>query len=145
MDKKSIVTLANPKREYEGRHGKIHVSEICFENGDKGEYGSKSPGQTKFVIGQEAEYTITPREGFPSTIKPVYQQRGGGGAGIWNKNERRPTNNRSFALAYAKDIAVAMIRSGQPLESFGGTTGIIAIATKFNIFLENKNGTGNEI
>lgn len=137
--KKSKVIIAVQTREYTGRNGQIFCHSITFENGDVGEYGSQKQQQTKFVVGQEAEYTITPNSNpaFAAKVKPVYAPQQGG-PGVWKQGERRPTNNRSFALAYAKDIAVAMIRSGKPMEDFGGTNGIIAIAAKFNIFLENK-------
>ena len=58
MEKKDVVTLANYSRSFTTDHGIFFVHAISFSNGDTGEYSSKSQEQTKFVVGQEADYTI---------------------------------------------------------------------------------------
>ena len=57
----------------------MYKSEISFENGDAGEYSSKTREQDKFVVGQETEYEFIDGN-FPK-VKPVYQkpQSFGGG------------------------------------------------------------------
>lgn len=62
------------------KYGTFYRFEIGFENGDSGEYSSKSQDQNKFVIGAEASYTITSRQHNGNTyytIKPAEQQNNG--------------------------------------------------------------------
>ena len=55
---------------WEGKFGMMYKFEIEFENGDCGEYSSKSEQQTKFVEGQEANYEFIGGK-FPK-VKPFY-------------------------------------------------------------------------
>jgi len=79
MIKKSKVTSAQPNGTWEGKFGLMYKNEIGFENGDVGEYSSKTREQDKFVVGQETEYEFIGGN-FPK-VKPVYQkpQSFGGG------------------------------------------------------------------
>ena len=70
MNKKSKVTSVQANGTWEGSYGLMYKYEISFDNSDVGEYSSKSIEQTKFVIGQEVEYTYTGGK-FPK-VKPVY-------------------------------------------------------------------------
>ena len=70
MNKKSKVTSVQSSGTWEGSYGIMYKYEIVFDNGDCGEYSSKSVEQIKFVIGQEVEYTYTGGK-FPK-VKPVY-------------------------------------------------------------------------
>ena len=47
--KKSIVKSVTPNGTWEGQYGLMYKFEIEFENGDVGEYLSKSENQDKFV------------------------------------------------------------------------------------------------
>ena len=60
MTKTSIVKQTTFKREFETQHGKFFEHTIEFNNGDKGEYISRSNPQSKFVVGTEVMYDITP-------------------------------------------------------------------------------------
>ena len=71
MIKKSKVTSAQPNGTWEGKFGLMYKNEISFENGDVGEYSSKTREQDKFVVGQETEYEFIGGN-FPK-VKPVYQ------------------------------------------------------------------------
>jgi hypothetical protein len=86
--KKSKVTRVTSNGTWEGKFGMMYKFEVSFENGDTGEYSSKSQDQTKFVEGQEAEYEYTDGK-FPK-VKPFYAL---------------PTNNGKFNSdrAYRKD------------------------------------------
>lgn len=70
--KKSIVDQVIPNGTWEGRFGLMYKFEIVFENGDVGEYSSKSKDQNKFEVGQEAEYEFTDGK-FPK-VKPHYSK-----------------------------------------------------------------------
>ena len=59
MIKKGVVTQAQANGTWEGKFGLMYKHEITFDNGDSGEYSSKSQDQTKFIDGK-----------FPK-IKPV--------------------------------------------------------------------------
>lgn len=93
---------------------------IEFQDGLKGFYTSKDQNQTKFVVGQETEFSVEEKDGkngkkynkitLPQTQKPF----GGGG---------RPAPEPrvqmiSFAAAYTKDLIVA---GKVPLSEFGVT------------------------
>tara|TARA_R100000479_G_C6395394_1_gene206899 strand:+ start:168 stop:593 length:426 start_codon:yes stop_codon:yes gene_type:complete len=69
MIKKSVVETAQANGTWEGNYGLMYKHEIAFENGDSGEYSSKSPEQNKFVVGQETEYELIPGK-YPK-VKPI--------------------------------------------------------------------------
>ena len=62
QQKRSAVTNVTANGTYNGQYGTLYKFEITFANGDSGEYASKSQNQTKFVVGQETDYTITSKE-----------------------------------------------------------------------------------
>lgn len=98
----SKVTKAEFNREWESPHGMLYYHDIEFEDGTKGQYASKSKDQTKFVVGQSAEYEIAGQDkGGHNKIKPVKQEFGGG---------RRKVNvsaiNGSVAVALATDLYI---------------------------------------
>lgn len=86
MTKTSIVKdIKSAGEPYTGQYGTLYGFYVTFENGDNGKYNSKSPDQTKFVVGQEATYDYIPREYNGKTyytVKPVNPQftQGGGGS-----------------------------------------------------------------
>tara|TARA_R110002020_G_scaffold33808_4_gene102705 strand:- start:500 stop:943 length:444 start_codon:yes stop_codon:yes gene_type:complete len=57
---------------WEGKFGMMYKFEVEFENGDCGEYSSKSKDQTKFIEGQNADYEFIDGK-FPK-VKPFYAQ-----------------------------------------------------------------------
>ena len=72
MIKKSKVTNVQSNGTWEGKFGLMYKFEVEMENGDTGEYSSKSKDQDKFVTGQEVEYEFVGGQ-FPK-VKPVYQK-----------------------------------------------------------------------
>ena len=72
MIKKSKVTSVQNNGTWEGKFGLMYKFEVEFENGDCGEYSSKSQDQTKFVADQETDYEFIDGK-FPK-VKPVYQK-----------------------------------------------------------------------
>ena len=102
--KKAKVSLAQFKSDYEGKYGMMYYHTIEFDNGDKGQYCSKSKEQNKFVVDKEADYTIekTEKNGYTNyTIKPYTENTFQGGGG------KKQSNNASFALSYSKDLVIA--------------------------------------
>ena len=53
---KGKVLKAEPNGSWEGQYGVLYKYTILFDNGDQGEYSSKSDDQNKFVVGEEVEY-----------------------------------------------------------------------------------------
>ena len=70
MIKKSKVTQVTSNGSWEGKYGTMFKFEVSFENGDTGEYSSKSKDQTKFVEGELANYEFVPHEKWPK-VKPI--------------------------------------------------------------------------
>jgi hypothetical protein len=91
---------------------------IEFENGVRGFYSTKNENQTKFVVGQEAEYELEQKQGakgpYNKVKVPQTDFKPGGG-----RPQVEPRIQMiSFAAAYAKDIVVA---GKVPLSDFAVT------------------------
>ena len=67
--KKSVIKSIVPGNPWEGQYGKMYKYTIAFENGDVGEYSSKSDNQNKFIVGQETDYEW--HDGQWPKVKPV--------------------------------------------------------------------------
>lgn len=134
MSKTATVT----KAEYTGKtwtnpDGKtFHFHSIVFDNGDAGEYMSIKSDQTNFKVGEQAEYDLIPKDGYPDKIKPVQSNTGygGGGGKKYNEKDKYP----SFALAYANQLAIANVNSGKVMES----KDVMAVADKYLDWLNSK-------
>ena len=75
--KKAKVVAVNPQGDYQLKDGRtLYKFALTFDNGDTGEYSSVKPDQTKFIVGQEAEYELNATQ-YGNRIKPVYSQGGG--------------------------------------------------------------------
>lgn len=89
--KTSIVNHVEFKKEFDGKYGTSYVFYIEMQNGDKGEYTSKSRDQKKFIVGQEAKYeteTISNEYGTFQKIKPIQENSFGGGVRGRSPEER---------------------------------------------------------
>ena len=73
MNKKSKVTNVQPNGTWEGKFGMMYKFEVSFENGDTGEYSSKSQEQNKFIVGNDTDYEFIDGK-FPK-VKPVWLQQ----------------------------------------------------------------------
>lgn len=125
-------------RPYDGQNGRIYYYDILLENGDRGSIGKKS--DDALSVGQRLTYTA--EEGkFGLKIKE-YREFNGGGAPVRVQGNGGPAGDRnaSFALAYAKDITVALIaKSEKPVAGAYAATVTMEMAEKFLAFLnENK-------
>jgi len=76
--KKSVVKQVTPDGSWDGKFGLMYKFEITMENGDMGQYMSKSKDQNKFTVGAEVDYEY--HDGDYVKIKPhnTFQQTGGG-------------------------------------------------------------------
>lgn len=107
MEKTAKVTNVQPTGGYEGKFGPMYNFNITFDNGDSGQYSSKKEQQDKFVVGNEATYTIE-QNGKYTNIKPVYQQAGysGGKKGGYNSPERLEFDREKFLFEKKKQIMI---------------------------------------
>ena len=80
MIKKSKVKKVQANGTWEGKFGLMYKFEVEFEDGNAGEYSSKTLDQNKFIEGQEMEYEFIDGN-FPK-VKPVYQQQPSFGGGF---------------------------------------------------------------
>jgi hypothetical protein len=131
MQKTSKVTDILQVKPWQGPKGTVYYFSIELANGDKGEIGSKSDDGIK--IGDELNYTLEQTEhGFK--IKKAYQQNGFGGGGF--KGQQRGSS-ASFALSYAKDLAVANIsKADKPMDMSGVTKRVLDTADEFQKWLK---------
>jgi len=105
MIKTSKVTSAQANGTWEGKYGIMYKHEIAFENGDSGEYSSKSADQNKFVVGQETEYEFIDGK-FPK-VKPVNNFQQGGYATVKKGDNREKSIVRQSSLKCATDFVIA--------------------------------------
>ena len=130
MEKKGIVTLAKFNREWTGNYGVMYDHDIVFENGDKGTYSSKSMQQDKFVLGQEADYTIDDSNPqFPSKIKPISTFQPGNNS----RDNENPKRQESIQRQTALKIASECVDINKH-----GIDSLFAVADKFAAWLDNK-------
>lgn len=80
---------------------------VEFDNGQKGFYTSKNPNQTKFIVGNVADYNIEEKQGSKGTYyKITVPQTEGKSFG--GKPQVDPRFQFiGFSCAYAKDLVVA--------------------------------------
>jgi hypothetical protein len=132
MTKTSKVTSAQADGTWNGKYGLMYRYEVAFENGDSGEYSSKSSEQNKFVVGQETEYTIEAGQ-YGNKIKPVSNFQQGGYATVKKGDNREKSIVRQSSLKCATDFVIA---------NGGDETRVIEIADMFTTWvLEDKKPT----
>ena len=124
--KKSIVKSITPNGTWEGSYGLMYKFEIEFENGDVGEYLSKSENQDKFVVGQETEYQF--KDGQYPRVKPIsnFQPKAS-----YSNNNDDTRNEIRFSVAFKGAIDLAS--AGQI-----GIEDIKATTIGFDEFLKEK-------
>ena len=132
MQKKSIVKNVQGNGTWEGKFGLMYKYEVEMENGDMGEYSSKSENQNKFIVGQQVDYEYI--EGKYPKIKPVnnFQPR----ANYSNSNSDVQNNIR-----YAQSLNIANL---QYCHGKIEKNQIDQVANEFFIKLQN-NGKTSEI
>ena len=72
MEKTSKVVSIQANGSWSGTFGEMFKYNLSFENGDTGEYSSKSAQQTKFIIGQLATYIVDVKNPQYPKIKSVF-------------------------------------------------------------------------
>ena len=111
--KKSTPVTITGNGTWESQYGLFYKFEIEMDNGDIGEYSSKSKDQNKFVLGQETEYEWHSRNvngKVYHNIKPVKQEfqpnRSGGGFQKPTNPDRDVQIVRQSSLNRATDLCI---------------------------------------
>jgi len=103
--KTSKVMSVTANGTWDGSYGTMYKFEVVFQNGDVGEYSSKSKDQNKFEVGVEKEYEYTGGK-FPK-VKPVYvnpSTGGGGNFGVGKSDDVQTKIVRQSMLKAAVDF-----------------------------------------
>lgn len=103
---KALIQDVKFLKEFESKFGILYSFKVQYD-GRTGFYNSKSKDQTKFVIGQECEFTEetkTGKNGDYIVIKPPVQNKQSNFGKALNKEKSRYSG---FAVSYAKDLLVA--------------------------------------
>ena len=124
--KKSTVTNVQSNGTWEGQYGLMYKFEVSFQNGDIGEYLSKSENQDKFVVGNETEYQF--KDGQFTRVKPIsnFQPKAS-----YSNNNDDTRNEIRFSVAFKGAIDLAS--AGQI-----GIEDIKATTIGFDEFLKEK-------
>lgn len=136
--KKSKVIGVQANGSWESKYGTFYKFEVDFENGDGGEYSSKSQTQSKFVSGQEAWYTIEGSGKF-AKVKPAQapeqQQSNGGGYSAGSFKGENPETAKRIARMNALTNATNYIMAKGATEL--GELEILNLANAFEDFIMN--------
>ena len=132
MNKKSKVVSVQANGTWEGKYGVMYKYEVAFENGDAGEYSSKSAEQNKFVEGQETEYEFIDGK-FPK-VKPVSNFQQGGFTAAPKNDKVQEYIVKQSSLKCSVDYVIA---------NGGDEARVIELAEMFTAWvLEGKKPTG---
>lgn len=129
MEKTSKVVGVQGNGTFANDYGTFYKWEVDFENGDSGQYNSKTETQSKFVMGQDAKYTLTSREHNGNTyytVKPFFDQNTPGG-GKWQPDP----------LKDARITRMAVLKAAVELAAAGkiNTPDVLAAAGKFEAWV----------
>ena len=103
---KAKITKVEFDQELQTKFGMMFKHKVWYD-GKCADYLSKTKDQKKFITGQEAEFTETPREYNGTTyynIKPVNPS---GNSNFGRALKREQSKYSGFAMSYAKDLVVA--------------------------------------
>jgi len=105
---KALITKVTFKEEKQGKFGMQYNFFIDYD-GKKAYYTSKSREQTKFVEGQECEFTEEKRTSKAGNeyfvVKAIYQQ--GNKSQYGKALQREQSKYSGFACSYVKDLIVS--------------------------------------
>lgn len=134
MEKVSKVKTVNQNaRSYDSKFGKMFVHELAMENGDIGEYSSKTE-TCKFKVGEEMTYTIETNGTFPDKIKPVQKNNNFGGGGNAGGNRYEPKNQEVITALSCLSSASTLYS----LQKDSTPEKVIAAAEQFYAFAMGK-------
>lgn len=122
--KKSKITKVEMLKEWSNPNGTFFPHKVTFENGDVAIANKKT--QNAYSEGQEIQYTLDGVDALGNKRFKEHRED-------TFQGKKKQGSNASFALAYAKDWAVAKITAGTV--NSATTADIIKIADRFNKWL----------
>ena len=116
-----IEAIYKNGQSFDTQYGKLFPFKVTI-NGEEGAYYAKTE-EAKYKVGDEVEYDLQRTDKgnkikIKGTPKPEFKKKGG--------------SNASFALSYAKDLAVAHLAKGNDF----GAKEIIQVADVFKKWLD---------
>jgi len=103
--KTSQVVKCQFKKEWQSKNGPLFSWQVAFDNGDSGEFNTKSPDKGPWEVGEEANYTLEPKDYNGTTYykgtkitpfqqgKPAYS----GGGAKWTPDPEKETRRERWA------------------------------------------------
>ena len=117
--KASKIKSVSFDREWSNPNGIVYYHTVEFENGDKGQVGTKEKMPAKLAVGTEHSYELetTDRGNKIKITQPANSFGGGGGKFVQKPFEH---DAASFAMSYAKDIYIANMSQpiSQPIDLY---------------------------
>jgi hypothetical protein len=107
-EKKSTVSNVQATGTFESQYGIFYKYEVEMENGDLGEYSSKSDSQTKFVIGETVDYEFIDGQ-FPK-IKPISTFQQSSGADFKKSDDYTKEDKKWFELKDRRISKLAILK-----------------------------------
>jgi hypothetical protein len=108
--KESKVTSNTIARTYEGKHGQIFIHNIVMENGDTGEYHSKTAEIKNFKPGEVQKYESTQRNyqgNAYNVFKPAFDKPFQEGGKSYKRQESMEERFIGYAGRWATDMVLA--------------------------------------
>jgi hypothetical protein len=124
--KKAKITNVEILESWSNSYGTFYPHKVTFDNGDVAIANKVT--EHAYTIGQELTYELNGQDKQGNNrFKEVEEQP------TYSGGNFKKGGNASFALSYAKDIAVAYINNSKPIS----TNDIIIMAKDFNEWLNN--------
>lgn len=130
----SKIKTILPDGNFTTQHGTFYSFKYTFEDGETITANHKSE-TSPFNQGDEVEYQVTKEDQYGK--KGKLNKPGEAFTAKPFNGKSKPANNRSFALSYSKDLAVAVIRAGKSVSD----DDILETADKFLTWLEDEKKT----
>lgn len=107
MEKRSKVKRVTGSGTWESQYGTMYRFEVEFENGDCGDYNSKSKDQQNFIIGQDVSYELTSKEYQGKTFYTIKPAKPSAPPSVGGKDpETSKKITRMSVLKCATDLVV---------------------------------------
>jgi len=103
---KELITNVEFVKEFDSKFGKLYSFKVTYA-GRSAYYSSKSKEQTKFVAGQEAEFTEETKTGKNGTYLVIKPPMKNNQSNFGKALTREKSKYSGFAVSYAKDLLVA--------------------------------------
>lgn len=134
--KTSQVVKCQFKKEWQSKNGPMYSWQVMFDNGDSGEFNTKSPDKGPWDVGAEANYTLEPKDYNGTTyykgtkITPFQQGAPSGGGSKWTPDPEKESRKERWAKQIligrqaCMNTAASLISAGCGASTVENLTGI---------------------